>query len=160
MRVLKTVATPESEIDAKIRRLVDALNAFDGIATLGSCGGHPEPLKGGQWPEGSWYVTFTVRRDTHGWRALEFLAWLINHDYTRAEVGVMFYPDALPPYLNTPGSMLKFALEGYQGTSADKLASFMNQQREACFIPAARHEKKPTHASHGSIRSAGSRRTR
>jgi hypothetical protein len=40
----------------------------------------------------------------------------------------MFYPDALPPYLNTPGSMLKFALEGYQGTSSDKLASFIDQQ--------------------------------
>ena len=133
MPVLKTAVTPEPEIDSKIRRLVDALNAFDGIATLGSCGGHPEPLKGGQWPEGSWYVTLA---------------------------GVMFYPDALPPYLNTPGSMVKFALEGYQGTSADKLASFMNQQREACFILAARYAKKPTRASHGSIRSAGSRRKR
>ena len=160
MRVLKTAVTPRAEIDAKIRRLVVALNAFDGIATLGSCGGHPEPLKGGQWPEGSWYVTFTVRRDAHGWRALEFLAWLINHDYTRAEAGVMFYPDSLPPYLNTPGSMLKFALEGYRGTSPDKLASFVNQQRKACFIPAARRTKKSTHASQGSIRSGESARQR
>ncbi len=72
----------------------------------------------------------------------------------------MFFPDALPPYLNTPGSMLKFALEGYQGTSPDKLASFMNQQGEACFIPAARHTKKSTHASHGSIRSAAGARKR
>ena len=157
MRVLKTAVTPKPEIDAKIRRLVDALNAFDGIATLGSCGGHPEPLNGGQWLEGSWYVTFTVRRDTHGWRALEFLAWLINHDYTRAEAGVMFYPDALPPYLNTPGAMLKFALEGYQGTSPDKLASFMNQQRKACFIPAARRTKKSTDESAVSIRSVSAR---
>ena len=51
MRVLKTAVTPKPEIDAKIRRLVDALNAFDGIATLGSCGGHPEhagwPVAGG-----------------------------------------------------------------------------------------------------------------
>jgi len=61
--------------------------------------------------------------------------------------------------LNTPGSMLKFALEGYQGTSPNKLASFMNQQREACFIPAARRTK-PTDASHGSIRSSGSARRR
>jgi len=82
MPVLKTAVTLKPEIDVKIKRLVDALNAFDGIATLGSCGGHPEPVKGGQWPEGQ---------------------------------------------LNTPGSMLKFALEGYQGTSPDKLASFMNQ---------------------------------
>jgi hypothetical protein len=160
MRVPETAVPSKPEIDVKIRRLVDALNAFDGIATLGSCGGHPKPLKGGQWPDGSWYVTLTVRRDTHGWRALEFLAWLINHHYARAEAGVMFYPDALPPYMNTPGSMLKFALEGYQGTSPDKLASFMNQQREACFIPVARHTNKSTHAAHTSVRSAGTARKR
>lgn len=127
--------TPNPEIDAKIRSLVDALNAFDGVATLGSCGGHPEPLKGGQWPEGSWYVTFQVRRDKHGWRALEFLAWLVNHDYVQAEPRVRLYPDSLPPYLNTPGSMLKFALEGFEGASPDALASFMEHQRKGCFIP-------------------------
>jgi hypothetical protein len=104
-------------------------------------------------------VTFTVRRDTHGWRALEFLAWLINHDYTRAESGVMFYPDSLPPYLNTPGTMLKFALEGYRGASPDKLASFMNEQREACFIPAARHTKRSSRSSRGSTRTARSARS-
>ena len=29
--------------------LVDALNAFDGIDTLGSCAGQPQPFRGGQW---------------------------------------------------------------------------------------------------------------
>ncbi len=47
-------------IDSSIRRLVDALNAFDGIQTIGNCGGHPEALKGGQWPSGS-----TTRMRTH-----------------------------------------------------------------------------------------------
>jgi hypothetical protein len=134
MRVHAAV-TPKPEIDAKIKRLVDALNAFDGVATLGSCGGHPEPLEGGQWPEGSWYVTFRLRHDSHGWRALEFLAWLINHDYVESEPRVRLYPDSVPPYLNTPGSTLKFALEGCEGASANALASFMNQQRKRCFIP-------------------------
>jgi len=146
--------TPNPEIDARIRNLVDALNAFDGVATLGSCGGHPEPLKGGQWPEGSWYVTFQVRRDTHGWRALEFLAWLINHDYIEAEPRVRLYPDSMPPYLNRPGTMLKFALEGFEGASTDALASFMNQQRERCFIPATKRKRKNAQASLSSARGA------
>jgi hypothetical protein len=131
---MQSPATPKPEIDVKIKRLVDALNAFDGVATLGSCGGHPEPLKGGQWPEGSWYVTFRLRHDAHGWRALEFLAWLINHVYIDREPRVRLYPDSVPPYLNTPGLTLKFALEGCDGASANALASFMNQQRKRCFI--------------------------
>ena len=148
------------EIDAKIQGLVDALNAFDGVATLGSCGGHPEPLKGGQWPEGSWYVTFQIRRDTHGWRALEFLAWLVNHDYSQAEPRVRLYPDSMPPYLNRPGSMLKFALEGCDGASPDELAICMNQLREACFVPARKHTRRPRKASHASARSASVGHTR
>jgi len=35
-----------SAIDPLIQRLVDALNAFDGIRTHGSCGGYAEPLQG------------------------------------------------------------------------------------------------------------------
>ena len=46
-----TQTQPESElkriIDTTIQRLVDALHAFDGIYTIGSCGGHREPLQGG-----------------------------------------------------------------------------------------------------------------
>ena len=139
--------TPNPEIDPKIRRLVDALNAFDGVATLGSCGGHPEPLRGGQWPEGTWYVTFDLRRDTHGWRALEFLAWLVNHDYARAEPNVMLYPDSVPPYLNRPGSTLKFALEGSRYASPDALAKWIDHQRERCFVPAVRRTRKAKKAS-------------
>jgi hypothetical protein len=151
---------PNPEIDAKIRRLVDAINAFEAVATIGSCGGHPEPLKGGQWPEGSWYVTFEVRHDTHGWRALEFLAWLVNHDYVQAEPHVRLYPDSLPPYLNKPGSMLKFALEGWQHADPDALATFMNKLRAECYIPAAKRRKKRTARSHVSTRSATSRGSR
>jgi hypothetical protein len=151
---------PDAEIDPKIRLLVDALNAFYGVATIGSCGGHAEPLKGGQWPDGSWYVTFEVRRNTHGWRALEFLAWLVNHDYIHAEPHVRLYPDSLPPYLNKPGSMLKFALEGWQDANPDALATFMNRLREESYIPPAKRAKKRTRESRGSARSTTSRRKR
>ena len=155
MTHVAAVAPPE--IDVKIRTLVDALNSFDGVATLGSCGGHPEPLKGGQWPEGSWYVTFKIRPDTHGWRALEFLAWLINHDYTQAEPRVRLYPDSAPPYLNTPGSMLKFALEGCEGADPNALATVIEQSRQRCFIPATKRTRAPIPTSRRSARGANTR---
>ena len=121
---MQAVVGQGPEIDAKIKRLVEELNAFEVVATLGSCGGHPVQLKGGQWHEDSWYVTFKLRHDAHGWRALEFLAWLINHDYVRGEPRVRLYPDSVPPYLNTPGSTLKFALDGCEVASANALAWF------------------------------------
>lgn len=126
---------PAASIDPTIQRLVDALNAFDGIDTVGSCGGHPEPLKGGQWPAGSWYVKFRVDKTEHGWRALEFLAWALNHDYRRAGHNITMYPSAPPPYLNTPGQMLTFALEGYEGESADTLADWIDHLRQEAYIP-------------------------
>jgi hypothetical protein len=152
-----TAVTPP-EIDVKIRALVDALNAFDGVATLGSCGGHPEPLEGGQWPEGTWYVTFKIRHDTHGWRALEFLAWLINHDYTQAEPRVRLYPDSVPPYLNTPGSMLKFALEGCECADPAALATVMNQLRQRCFISATKRTRATVLAPRRPARDSSTRR--
>src|SRR6266542_2816542 len=111
------------DIDASIRGLVDALNAFDGIETIGSCGGHPEPLSPGQFPEDEWFVRFRVEHSENGWHALEFLAWLINNDYVRGGHNVMLYPTASPPYLNRPGKVLSFALEGRRGEDADALAA-------------------------------------
>ena len=51
----------EKEIDANILPLVNALNAFDGVTTIGSCGGHanPDPQKG-QWAAGEWFVNFEL----------------------------------------------------------------------------------------------------
>lgn len=122
-------------IDANIRRLVNALNAFDGITTIGSCGGHPKPLKGGQWPEGTWYVKMKFRHDARGWRALEFLAWLINNDYARAGHQVVLIPTAAPPYLNGPGRVLSFVIEGRGGEDPNALARWMNKARTGVFVP-------------------------
>ncbi|MBA2449675.1 MAG: hypothetical protein H0V51_16765 [Chloroflexi bacterium] len=124
------------EIDTSILPLVDALNAFDGISTIGSCGGHPEPLNNpSQWPEGSWYVKFDVARTVAGWRVLEFLAWLINNDYARSGHQVVLLPKSPPPYANTPGKCLSFALEGSAGEDAAQLATWMDRCREQCYIP-------------------------
>ena len=124
-----------SAIDPIIQRLVDALNAFDGIRTHGSCGGHTEPLQGGQWPAGAWYVKFRVDKTERGWRALEFLTWLINNAYQREEHHVRLYPVAPPPYLNAPGQVSSFALEGYDGEDPDVLADSKNQVRRGAYIP-------------------------
>jgi len=122
-----------NDLDANIRDLVTALNAFGGIQTIGSCGGHPDP-RPGQWAEGTWYVTFTVGHSESGWFALEFLAWLINNDYRRAGHHVMLYPTSPPPYLNQPGQSLRFALEGYDGEEPEALAAWVNQLRAECFV--------------------------
>ena len=60
-----------SKIDPSIRELVRALNAFPGVTTIGSCGGHPDPGPG-QWPEGSWYIKMKFDQNEDGWMALEF----------------------------------------------------------------------------------------
>jgi hypothetical protein len=122
-------------IDPVIQRLVDALNAFAGIRTHGSCGGHAEPLRGGQWPAGTWYIKFRVDKGEHGWRALEFLAWLINNAYQRDEHHVTLYPIAPPPYLNGPGQVLSFALEGYANENPDVLADWIQQVHQQAYIP-------------------------
>jgi hypothetical protein len=128
--------------DLPIAKLVDALNEFVGIETIGSCGGHATPKHEGQWPEGTWYVKFRVGRNAHGWRALEFLAWLVNND-SRYKAGrsILLVPDALPPMLNTPGRMLTFVLEGERGENADRLADEIRKVRKAYYVPprGARH---------------------
>ena len=135
--------TDGPSIDPAIGRLVNALNAFEGIETIGSCGGHPEPLKGGQWPAGTWYVKFCVDKNAHGWRALEFLAWLINNDYQRAGHHVILLPTAPPPYLNEPGQVLHFALEGSDGEDPDALASWMDGLRNSDYVPPRSRRPRP-----------------
>jgi hypothetical protein len=122
------------KLDPNIKDLVRALNDFQGIHTLGSCGGHPDP-KPGQWQEGTYYVIFEVEHNEAGWFALEFLAWLINHDYRRAGHAVTIYPDSLPPYLNEPGRCLHFALEGYEDEDPNELTKIINEAREQHYIP-------------------------
>lgn len=104
--------TPYDEIDRNVRELCRALNAFEGIRTVGSCGGHEGGRRCGGWPSGAWYVAFGVDFDPEGHFSLEFLAWLVNHDMRNAGRRVLIYPDSPPPWLNEPGRSLRFILEG------------------------------------------------
>ena len=47
--------------DLKIRRLVAAIDAFEGLTVIGGCAGHPDPQPD-QWPQGAWYVKFIVQQ--------------------------------------------------------------------------------------------------
>lgn len=124
---------PYSELDKNIVTLVRALNAFKGITTIGSCGGHARQKNESQWPKGSWYIKFSVARDDDGWFALEFLAWLVNNSMSRSDMQVALYPTAAPPYLNSPGEGLYFVLEGHQ-EEPDKVAHLMNQMHMTRYI--------------------------
>jgi tRNA(Phe) wybutosine-synthesizing methylase Tyw3 len=65
--------TPYEEIDENIITLVNSLNSFEAIKTIGSCGGHEDPTEG-QWENGTWYVKFELEESLEGWRTVEFLA--------------------------------------------------------------------------------------
>jgi len=119
--------------DPNIRRLVAAINAFDGLTVVGGCGGHPDPQPD-QWPEGAWYVMFVVQQTDQGWFALEFLSWAINNDYRRGGHEVLLLPIAPPPYLNRPGQSLQFAIEGSGTAGAATLAAWLNEMRVECYI--------------------------
>ncbi len=63
-------------IDFRVQRLVQALNAIQGVETFSSCGGHPEPSSAeAQCGEEEFYVCFTVEHNEQGWRALAFISW-------------------------------------------------------------------------------------
>lgn len=99
--------------DRNMLNLIDALNAFPGIETFGSCGGHKNPTPA-QWAEGTFYVKFNVAWNEDGRFSLEFLAWLVNSVCRHIEQlkGIQLLPFAPPPYLNTPGECLCFVIQG------------------------------------------------
>jgi hypothetical protein len=124
---------PTDEIDKNILPLVKALNEFEGVHTVGSCGGHENPSHG-QWPAGTFYVKFDLDHTEHGWRALEFLAWFVNEVMANTEKGTAtLMPVSPPPYLNTPGDCLSFVIEGYRELDPIKMAILLNRMRKQCY---------------------------
>jgi hypothetical protein len=114
------------DLDQNIAGLAWSLNLFPGIHTGSSCGGHKEPANDGQWPEGNWYVSFTVDRNDHGWFALEFLAWLVNYDYAdQQHHHVCLYPVAKEQYKYSHFHGLGFMLEGKDGEDPQALANLI-----------------------------------
>jgi hypothetical protein len=141
---------PYDELDPPIVELVPTLNSFPGVNTLGSCGGHEPPTYDGQTPGNQWWITFELESHDpalvavptpEAWVSLEFLAWLIHHDASvKAGSQIELYPDALPPFLNFPGRMLRFAIEGdrdgERGIDPDELARSIEEAAGEYYVPA------------------------
>src|SRR3954465_825727 len=125
---------PVADLDPNIVALVEALNAFKGISTVGSCGGHPDPGPG-QKPAGEWTVSFKLAPNDNGWGALEFLAWLVNNNARRSGSKVHLEPFASPPYLNTPGECLAFHLAGWGEEDPEAFARLLRESKEQCYVP-------------------------
>ena len=123
---------PYAELDSNMVEICKALNKFKGIRTVSSCGGHGNPAPY-QRPVGSWSVSFTVEHNEHGWRALEFLTWVINNTLARSGFQVHLSPYSPPPYLNDPGTTLTFSIDG-EGIDPDKCAEELMQLKSECYV--------------------------
>src|SRR5215203_2556084 len=131
---------PYDELDKNIVELVRFLNSFDGVFTVGSCGGHTDP-KPGQTPANEWLVIFKLefidgQVSLGGWLALEFLTWAINNDLRRGGFDVRLMSFSAPPYLNEPGQTINFGIEG-RSVDPAKIVQCLVKFRNAFFISAA-----------------------
>jgi len=131
-------AIPYGELDSNIRSLVEALNAFPGVDTVGSCGGHASPGPG-QYPEGTWYVKFDAAHSEIGWRSLEFVAW-VTTDLRRGGEGVILEATSPPPYLNSPGACLAFVLSG-KDVDPEFVARFLSDMYADSYIAVGDEDK-------------------
>lgn len=116
---------PYNEIDANMHNLVRILNLYPYVETIGCCGGHAECTNPSQWEAGDYYVTLNVKPGVGRRFVIEFLAWAINNDCRRGH-DVVFIPKSAPPYLNTPGECMYWAIEGYN-EDPDDLARFLGK---------------------------------
>lgn len=128
---------PYDQMDSNVVELAKALNAFDGIYTVGSCGGHPNN-ENYQNPEGSWSVLFQLQParqyspSVSAWLALEFLVYAFNNCFNRSGLDVRITTFSAPPYLNHPGNTILFTAEG-KGVRADDIAKYLLRLKKECF---------------------------
>jgi len=84
----------------------------------------------------NWRLIVDAEPGEEGWRSLEFLAWAVT-DLKRGGFPVALEAASPPPYLNTPGQMLYFVLQGAGdrasgGEAAEplRIAELLNEWRE------------------------------
>lgn len=138
-------SVPYEELDENIVGLVKILNEFEGIYTVGSCGGHANN-KHYQKPEGEWMVVFNVEFNgtevsVEGWFGLEFLVWFCNNNLYRSGYQVNISPYSAPPYLNHPGNTISFTFEG-KGVLPDFVVEELKKLKEECFISFENYQKE------------------
>ncbi len=113
-----------SELDANIAELVRALNAFSGIETIGSCGGHENPTEI-QRSLGEWFVTFKVLHTQGGWRSLEYIAGVPLLDPHRTSLTVHTSQPG-----HATGRALFFSLQGWDFADPIRTTNYLNRVRE------------------------------
>lgn len=122
---IKPVVYTDADMDDNIRALVNELNLFPGVRTIGSCGGHENPNEW-QHPKGEWYVTFRISLKAGGWQSLERLA----SAYMFIE-GISI--EAVSNCAGHPtGRTLWFMLNG-KGSDPEEIAVFMKALRTLTF---------------------------
>lgn len=127
--------TPYDELDPPVAGLCRAVNAFPGLRTGSSCGGHET---GGLLPADRWQVAFSCELDDEdrptlaAWLDLEFVAWAV-YDLGKAERAVWLEAFSLPPWPNDPARMLSFDLHGERngdgGIEPNEVAAFLDRVR-------------------------------
>lgn len=102
------------EVDERIRKLVEAVNAA-GAITTSSCGGHRCPTAG-QVPKDEFVVDFYVPQCSEGWIALDILSRVVMEaPYCELQV----WHDC----------GLRFELRGYGGQDPDELAQAISRYK-------------------------------
>jgi hypothetical protein len=111
---------PELQIDARVKSLVRILNAFPGVLTLSSCGGHAEKTNFSQADADSFYVNMEMDPLRGGWRSLQLITFAIaetheNTEFDEEQVDLSVWTNG-----GTEG--LCFEVKGSDGADPDSLA--------------------------------------
>jgi len=117
------ISKASGDFDPTVRRLVDQLNAFPGVVTFSSCGGHREPLTPSQRPLGEFEVNFNVYPLLGGWRSLELIASALVESEDRNSLKLTLWSVG-------GGTSVNFELEGRRHADPDALATVLSQMRE------------------------------
>lgn len=108
--------------------MVRELNAFPGIYTIGSCGGHADP-KPFQLDARHWNVIFRIDHTDAAYLSLEFVGWFFQASGVPLSVG------AAPPDLNGPGTVLYFAVNGVD-LDPEEFAKQLATARDVLYVTA------------------------
>jgi hypothetical protein len=134
---------PYKEMDPPIVTVCRAFNAYPGLHTVSSCGGHE---KGGVLPADQWEVALQVELDEghrptlRGWVSIEFIAWVLR-DFARSGDGreLELTAESAPPFLNRPANTLTFWVWGRRpSTLPDDVAQHLDYCRRELYVPASR----------------------
>lgn len=117
------MAQCDVDVDARMRRLVDAIDRLPGLSTFASSGGHADPALAGA-AGNCFYVEVRAQASLEGMQSLGRLAWvameLAAGMYDAQAVTLTAWTGELgdPPF---------FSLEGRRGADPDALAELVER---------------------------------